>query len=234
MLLTTRVKLPHALTLGVTVIEGPAATCRRNKNSCLPSCIKHQDPHSPLSGPSRRLQLRPRVTEVSSALAVSLDVSALRSRIVGAVVSEIRTVIDEHYSNIKTELLDMKSELLCDFAMLRSDFAGLKSTVSDIERSLSTCTDDVVELQARVECLSKEISRLDAKCDDLESRSCHQNIRIVGIPEGESFNLTTSSVSEKEAFALDKPRWWTALITCWRPNRSLVIHRARHSEAALL
>ncbi|KAL6467852.1 hypothetical protein MHYP_G00235290 [Metynnis hypsauchen] len=145
--------------------------------------------------------------DVCSAPAVSLDMSALRSEIVRAVVSEMRTVMDEHYSNIKTELLNMKSELLRDFAVLRSDFAGLKSTVSDIERSLSTCTDDVVALQAKVESLSKEISRLDAKCDYLESRSRRQNIRNVGIPEGESFTLTTSSVSEllKEAFALDKP-----------------------------
>ncbi|KAL7827107.1 hypothetical protein SRHO_G00328250 [Serrasalmus rhombeus] len=165
-------------------------------------------------GPSQSL-IRPAAQATSTstsdaacpAPAVSLDISALRSEIVGAVVSEIRTVMDEHYSNIKTELLDMKSELLRDFATLSSDFAGLKSTVSDSERSLSTCTDDVVALQAKVESLTKEISRLDAKCDDLESRSRPQNIRIVGIPEGESFTLTTSRVSEllKEAFALDKP-----------------------------
>ncbi|KAL6483832.1 hypothetical protein MHYP_G00087040 [Metynnis hypsauchen] len=137
--------------------------------------------------------------DVSSAPAVSLDMSVLSSEIVRAVVSEMRMVMDEHYSNIKTELLDMKSELLRDFAVLRSDFAGLKSTVSYIERSQA--------LQAKVESLSKEISRLDAKCDDLESRSRRQNICIVGIPEGESFTLTTSSVSEllKKAFALDKP-----------------------------
>ncbi|KAI4895083.1 hypothetical protein NFI96_026218 [Prochilodus magdalenae] len=73
--------------------------------------------------------------------------------------------MDEHYSNIKTELLDMKSELIRDFAALRSDFAGLKSTIP------------------------------------------RQNIRIVGIPEGESFTFTTSKVSDllKEAFDLDKP-----------------------------
>ncbi|KAI4872508.1 hypothetical protein NFI96_005366 [Prochilodus magdalenae] len=137
----------------------------------------------------------------------SQDVSVLRSEIVRAVVSEIRTVMDEHYSNIKTELLDMKSELIRDFAALRSDFAGLKSTVSGMERSLSTCTDDMLALQAKVESLTKEISKLDAKCEDLESRSRRQNIRIVGIPEGESFTFTTSKVSDllKEAFDLDKP-----------------------------
>ncbi|KAI4904346.1 hypothetical protein NFI96_009495 [Prochilodus magdalenae] len=115
--------------------------------------------------------------------------------------------MDEHYSNIKMELLDMKSELIRDFAALRTDFAGLKSTVSDMERSLSTCTDDVLALQAKVESLTKEISKLDVKCEDLESRSRRQNIRIVGIPEGELFTFTTSKVSEllKEAFGLDKP-----------------------------
>ncbi|KAL6486687.1 hypothetical protein MHYP_G00060790 [Metynnis hypsauchen] len=98
--------------------------------------------------------------DVSSAPVVLLDISVLRSEIVRVVVSKIRPVMDEHYSNIKTELLDMKSELL--------RFCNVK---------VRLC------------------------------RSRRPNIRIVGIPEGELFTLTTSSVSEllKEASALDKP-----------------------------
>ncbi|KAL7857224.1 hypothetical protein SRHO_G00161230 [Serrasalmus rhombeus] len=103
---------------------------------------------------------------------MSLDISAMRSKIVRAVVSEIRT------------------------------FQKLSAL-----KSLHGCTDDLLALQAKVESLSKEICRLNAKCDDLESRSRRKNIRIVGIPEGETLTLTTSSVSEllKEAFVLDKP-----------------------------
>ncbi|KAL7880301.1 hypothetical protein SRHO_G00025550 [Serrasalmus rhombeus] len=65
---------------------------------------------------------------------------------------------------------------------------------------------DVLALQAKVELLTKEVSALDAKWDDLESRSRRQSIRIVGVPEGETFSLTSSAVSEllRQAFDLDK------------------------------
>ncbi|KAL7887701.1 hypothetical protein AOLI_G00054220 [Acnodon oligacanthus] len=46
----------------------------------------------------------------------------------------------------------------------------------------------------------------DAKCDDLEVRSRHQYIKIVGVPEGETFSRTNSAVSEllRQAFDMDK------------------------------
>ncbi|KAL7874885.1 hypothetical protein SRHO_G00058550 [Serrasalmus rhombeus] len=66
-----------------------------------------------------------------------------------------------------------------------------------MEHSLTTYSGDVLALQAKVELLTKEVSALDAKCDELESRFRRQNIRIVGVPEGETFSLTNSAVSKK-------------------------------------
>ncbi|KAL7845247.1 hypothetical protein AOLI_G00234390 [Acnodon oligacanthus] len=77
--------------------------------------------------------------------------------------------------------------------------------MSDMECTLITRSGDVLALQDKVELLTK-VSALDAKCDDLESRSCRQNIRIVGVPEGETFFITNSAVLEllRQAFDLDK------------------------------
>ena len=66
----------------------------------------------------------------------TLETSALRSEIVRAGVTKLRGLMDEHYSNIKTELHDMKTELIRHFAALKSEFTSLKSTVTDIEHSV--------------------------------------------------------------------------------------------------
>ncbi|KAI4885996.1 hypothetical protein NFI96_005747 [Prochilodus magdalenae] len=99
----------------------------------------------------------------------------------------------------------MKVEIIRDFTALKTEFTTLKSTVSDMEHSLTMCWGDVLALQSKVALLTKEVSALDAKCDDLESRSRRQNIRIVGVREGEAFLLTSSAVSEllRQAFDLD-------------------------------
>ena len=75
-----------------------------------------------------------------------------------------------------------------------------------METSLSTCTDDVAELQAKVDDMAAELARLDNKCEDLEARSRRNNIQILGIPEGSANSSTTTAVSTllKEAFKLDK------------------------------
>ncbi|KAI4898502.1 hypothetical protein NFI96_008802 [Prochilodus magdalenae] len=144
--------------------------------------------------------------EARASSAVTLDTAALKSELVTAVVAELQTALKEHHSKIQAELQEMKSELTRDFASMRSELAGIKTTVSEVEHSLSTCTDDMVALQAKVELLTKEITRLDTKCEDLEARSRRHNLRIVGIPEDDSYSLTTTSVSSllKEAFSLDK------------------------------
>ena len=47
----------------------------------------------------------------------------------------------------------------------------MRGTVAEVELSLSTCTDDILALQAKVEQLTQEAAKMENKCDDLESRS---------------------------------------------------------------
>ncbi|XP_049325480.1 uncharacterized protein LOC103022636 [Astyanax mexicanus] len=155
----------------------------------------------------------PREKPASPVLAKEL--TALKSDIIQAVTSEITRALTaefhaisrEYHSKLQTELQEMKSELLRDNASLRAELGSVVRTVSEVETSLSGLSDEVVGLRAKVESLTSELARVDAKCEDLEARSRRQNIRIIGVPEGDSrFTLSNSTVSEllREALSLEK------------------------------
>ncbi|GAA6079264.1 uncharacterized protein LOC121619810 [Tachysurus ichikawai] len=61
-------------------------------------------------------------------------------------------------------------------------------------------------LRAKVEYMSGKLFKLESKCDDLESRSRRNNVRIVGVSEDILNNLSTEYVSKllMEAFTLEK------------------------------
>lgn len=99
----------------------------------------------------------------------------------------------------------VKLELTGSITKIQSEVRAMKDTVGEMESSLSTCTDNISTLQAKVERLSADLIRLDNKCNDLEARSRRNNIRLVGIPEDFSTSSTTAiSTLLKEAFKLEK------------------------------
>ncbi|KAL6474787.1 hypothetical protein MHYP_G00158270 [Metynnis hypsauchen] len=62
-------------------------------------------------------------------------------------------------------------------------------------------------MKATIESLTASVAKLENKCEDLESRSRRNNIRILGVPEGPD-TCTTATVAAllKEAFGLIKVR----------------------------
>ncbi|KAE8284639.1 Bile salt sulfotransferase [Larimichthys crocea] len=120
--------------------------------------------------------------------------------------TELQAALTENLSNIKTELRAVKSKLSDSITNIQSDVCALKGTVGEMETSLSSCTDDITTLQAKVAHLSTELIRLDNKCEDLEARSRRNNIRLVGIPEDFSTSSTATAISTllKEALELQK------------------------------
>lgn len=111
------------------------------------------------------------------------DVTVLKTELLSALPddvavifkAELQAALGDNLLFIKTELLALKTELSGRISTMQSDFPGLKGTVTEMEQSLSTCTDDIVTLQTKVEHLSKELVKLENKCEDLESRARHQN-----------------------------------------------------------
>uniref|UniRef100_A0A3B5ARW6 L1 transposable element RRM domain-containing protein n=1 Tax=Stegastes partitus TaxID=144197 RepID=A0A3B5ARW6_9TELE len=157
----------------------------------------------PISPPGTS-DTQPKLTDVASLKTELL--STLREDVTAIFRSELHAALGENLSSIKTELLAMKSELSSSICAVQQNFVGLKSTVTEMEQSLSTCTDDILSLQTKVGYLTKEMGKLEDRCEDLESRSRRQNIRIIGVPEDDSAATSTAGVSKllKEAFALGK------------------------------
>ena len=120
--------------------------------------------------------------------------------------TELQAALTEKLSNIKTELRAVKSEISDSITNIQSDVHTLKGTVGEIKTSLSSCTDVITTVKAKVEHLSTELIRLDNKCEDLEARSQRNNIRLVGIPEDFSTSSAATAISSllKEALKLEK------------------------------
>ncbi|CAL1615555.1 unnamed protein product [Knipowitschia caucasica] len=132
--------------------------------------------------------------------------TSLREEVVNVFRAELAMAMSDNLSKIKAELRDVKAELNVSIAAVSTEVGELKKTVRDMEGSLSTCTDDVVSLQSKVERLVNQVTALENKCDNLESRSRRQNIRIVGYSEQNgAINANTVSIMLIEAFGLDKP-----------------------------
>ncbi|KAI4888447.1 hypothetical protein NFI96_004814 [Prochilodus magdalenae] len=134
-------------------------------------------------------------------------IQAVSSEVTRALTAEFHAISKEYHSRIQVELQEMRSELLQDNASLKTEIGSIKGTVSEVETSLSGLSDEVVDLRAKVVSLTRDLAKIDARCEDLEARSRRQNIRLIGIPENDSrFILSNSSVSEllKEAFSLEK------------------------------
>ncbi|KAJ8383485.1 hypothetical protein AAFF_G00220020 [Aldrovandia affinis] len=137
---------------------------------------------------------------------------------------------DDVISTIRTEVKALQAEIMAEFratasAMreeivkeLRSALTLLQTTVSDhadkissLETSQNEVTDRLAELEAQCASLAADNVMLKAAVDDQENRSRRQNIRVIGIPEGEEGTNPTDfmgsflkEVLGKETFA-DQP-----------------------------
>lgn len=134
------------------------------------------------------------------ALQQPVDTEALRLEL----LATLRAALGDDLSIIRADLQSVKALLASDKAASDAELATLQGTVQDMGQSLSTCSDDVVELKVKFDKLAAEFARLENKCEDLEARSRRNNIRIVGVSE--EFSVSPSSVATmlKDTLKLDK------------------------------
>uniref|UniRef100_A0AAQ6ABC2 L1 transposable element RRM domain-containing protein n=1 Tax=Amphiprion ocellaris TaxID=80972 RepID=A0AAQ6ABC2_AMPOC len=131
----------------------------------------------------------PPATATSTSLLADLDTTALRLELLASLRKDIADIF-------KKELQETLGDTL---------LATLRGTVGEMEQALSGCTDDIAVMKKTIESLTANVTKLENKCEDLESRSRRNNIRIVGVPEGND-SCTTAAVAAllKEAFNLQK------------------------------
>ena len=129
----------------------------------------------------------------------------LRSDFVAVMKTEVRSVLETEMATFRQEFIAIKAGVEDFKNALNTELAKVSNTLGDAERSWSACTDDVAELQAEVRRLATLTASLQAKCEDLESRSRRNNVRIVGVPEDpqHSTPIFVGNLLEK-AFRLDE------------------------------
>ncbi|CAL9699716.1 unnamed protein product [Knipowitschia caucasica] len=157
--------------------------------------------HSESSGPSEVAE------ELATGDATNLKIEhldAFREEMKMLFKAELQEAFGMHLVSVKNELLVLKTELFASISTVTQEVSELKATVADMEHSLSTCTDDIVSLRTKVENMSKDLIRLDNKCEDLESRSRRNNVRRVGIPESQAISCEFVSTLLRDAFWLGK------------------------------
>lgn len=130
--------------------------------------------------------------------------ASLRQDIADIFKTELRAALGDDLATIKSDLQSVKNQLASDKAASQAEFTTLKATVSEMGESLSTCTDEVVELKLRVERLTADYSKLEHKCEDLEARSRRNNVRIIGVPEKTDINTAAVANLLKVALQLDE------------------------------
>uniref|UniRef100_A0A3B5PZ48 L1 transposable element RRM domain-containing protein n=1 Tax=Xiphophorus maculatus TaxID=8083 RepID=A0A3B5PZ48_XIPMA len=130
---------------------------------------------------------------------------ALRAEMVDIFKTELETALTNNLTQIKSELHGVKTELSASIAAIRSEMDALRATVADMEGPLSSCTDDLVSLKSNLDRLSAQVLALDSKCEDFETRSRRNDIRIIGLPEERNpVSADTISTLLKDAFGLEK------------------------------
>lgn len=97
--------------------------------------------------------------------------------------SEIKSVLEKEMAGFRADINAVRTELQSYQTLVATELAMLKSTSGEMERSLSSCTDDIVTLQHEVAQLKAQSESLQSKCEDLKLRSRKNDIRIVGEPE---------------------------------------------------
>lgn len=173
-------------------------------------------PVATATSPSSSASSSPRAehdTEQQAKPLTETDISRLKTDLLLSLHEEIKTTfkvelnaaLEDNLSSIKSELLQFRTEFRADITAMKEDFTGLRGTVADMEQSLSGCTDDITSLRSQVENMAKEMVKLENKCEDLESRSRRNNIRILGVPENHipSCDYVTNLLTE--AFKMTTP-----------------------------
>ncbi|KAL7835323.1 hypothetical protein SRHO_G00276700 [Serrasalmus rhombeus] len=155
----------------------------------------------------------PAVSAVVSSAHTSPDITTLKLELLASLRKDIAEIfkkdlqetLGDVLSSIKSDLNAVKTQLAPDKAAIDATVSDIKNTVGEMERALTVCSDDVSEMKASIKSLTAQVNKLEDKCEDLESRSRRNNVRIVGMPEGPD-TCTTSAVAVmlKDAFGLEK------------------------------
>lgn len=120
--------------------------------------------------------------------------SSIKTEMTTLSQTELKSIMSKEFDGVRSELQAVRQEIAYNTSAFRSDLEVIITTVSDMERGLSGCSDDITELQNSVRKLEENVQNLQEKCLDMEGRMRRSNIRIMNVAE-EDGSSTPASVS---------------------------------------
>lgn len=101
-----------------------------------------------------------------------------------ALKNDIFSKMDTVAVGLHSEISSVRGELKASIELLQRLVDSHEAAVRDLEQAANDHSSRISELEATVSKLTARVNRLDDKCEDLESRSRRNNIRVVSVPEG--------------------------------------------------
>lgn len=92
--------------------------------------------------------------------------------------------IESVVGSLRTEISAVREELTSTTSALQTSVDSHANRLAEVENSAVFCGDSVRDLHTAVATLTSEVSSLKTKCEELESRSRRNNIRVIGLKEG--------------------------------------------------
>ncbi|KAK7879976.1 hypothetical protein WMY93_033354 [Mugilogobius chulae] len=133
------------------------------------------------------------------------DITALKLELLTSLKDDIAGIIKKEFQDALGPAL---SPIRAANKVADATLATLTSTVGDMETVLTECTGDITSMKDTIEHLTATVTKLEKKCEDLESRSRRNNIRTVGVPEGpDTSSIAAVASLLKKVLALEnEPR----------------------------
>lgn len=157
-----------------------------------------------MSKPSKQQRA---TASASQAHAADEEVTATMLReILESFKSDICHTIESAVQGLQADMVAVRSELSTTTGAMQQTINLQEERLAAVEDSATKTSDTLAELEATVAAMKGEIQRLQDKCEDLENRSRRNNLRIIGIAEGEEGNTPTEFVSNllKDILDLDE------------------------------
>ena len=111
---------------------------------------------------------------------VNADATLLQS--MRKMMNEMRSdILSKFETTVSTAV---KREIVAALEPFENRLASYGESIADLELSANAHDTELSDLRANVSKLTATVDSLSKKCEDLESRSRWNNIRLVGLPEG--------------------------------------------------
>lgn len=116
--------------------------------------------------------------------ALRTDLTSELTTLKDDICASVDAKIDSLAAFLRSEITSLRTEIHGNLVAVRSEAGALASRVTELEKGTNHWADEATSLEIKLQNLIKQVASLSEKCEDLEGRSCRNNLRIIGLREG--------------------------------------------------